>query len=573
MIDQSPNRLHLCLRPSTLRGAFYVSCGLFLAVPVAGLACIVGGVLAFAGCILALGLVLMGGMVLAIGGVGMVLFGFAGDRHEFTGGGLLAGICGLAAIGFFQIHNQQALNAAETALSNCWLTAGRLVQHLFFGQWLFLWAWSVVVLAIILAAIVLLLIAVLRSESFFKSRFFGIHYTCPKGHERGTPLFRCPQCSTLIRGLLPSRYGVFAAQCGRCEAKLPTLDWSGRADLQKVCEKCAADLHPATGNARETHLAIVGSESSGKTTLLYASLRQIARNYGPKYGFELDFGSAQGRRMVEGRMQRLASGLRLAKTPSVPRPPALNAAIRSRELDKRLVYLYDAAGEDFVNESRMSGHEFHRYLEGVLLVIDPFAEALSRSHQGASLDRRVWSESQPAVTDAAAVLQPFLNRLEEQMGISAEGVFPIPVAVVLTKTARFPRRMLRSRRECSAGDRRSVCDFMLDLGLANLIAVLESRFHRVAYFSTSAAEEVSTRSKRSRRLKAALPLLWLLVESGTLPRKALRQKPQSKFSRTKWGSRTSLMNCVTIWAGDRDGEPVPAPFSAEELASLGSTAP
>jgi hypothetical protein len=60
-------------------------------------------------------------------------------------------------------------------------------------------------------------------------------------------------------------------------------------------------------------------------------------------------------------------------------------------------------------------------------------------------------------------------------------------------------------------------EFLLDLGLANLVLGLETRFRKVAYFTTSAIEELPSPGRPLARLRAAVPLLWLIQQGGALP--------------------------------------------------------
>jgi hypothetical protein len=202
-----------------------------------------------------------------------------------------------------------------------------------------------------------------------------------------------------------------------------------------------------------------------------------------------------------------------------------------------LIYLYDVAGEDFAEEARMSGHRFHRFVDGLVLVIDPFAEALARHGNAGAIDRKAWSDVNPAATDVASVFQPFMNRLEQQMNVPAEGKFPIPIAVVVTKMGATPntpwsgiaqeRGLATAVRSCHQGTGElasvgkkplsPVRDFLLDLGLANLVFGLETRFQRVAYCTTSAIEELPSASRPAAPPRAAKPLLWLIRQAGALP--------------------------------------------------------
>ena len=540
MIDRSPSRLHPCLRPKTIGVAALVSTVAFLALPFGALICVVAGGFAYVVCTLVMLLLgLVGGLLLIVGGIAVAV-GLCGGRSEATGGGVVAGGIGLAGLALHDHCSRPVYAAGEAALAQCSQTAEFLAKELFLGYGVCFWSWSILAIIAILALGVLATIGIFRCEAFTKTRLLGIHYTCPACHERGIPQFRCPGCSTLASDLAPSRYGVFHAHCASCRAELPTLDLFGRLTLQKVCRNshCSADLaHPALGKQRELHLGIVGAQSSGKTTWMVASLWQLAQQFAPRNGFQVEFASDQQKKTLYDFVTGLASGARLGKTASTDRPRAFNVAIHPANGAGCLLYLYDAAGEDLKDEARMTGHRFHRFVDGLILVINPFAEALARPGKGGVTDRKAWSEINPAATDVASVIQPFMSRLEQQMNIPAEGQFPIPIAVVLTKMGALAKATWfgkAQKPDSAAGVNRSrqelrksatidkkpssqIRDFLLHLGLANLVLGLETRFRNIGYFTTSAIEEIPAANRSPVPPRAERPLLWLLQQTGAFP--------------------------------------------------------
>jgi hypothetical protein len=60
----------------------------------------------------------------------------------------------------------------------------------------------------------------------------------------------------------------------------------------------------------------------------------------------------------------------------------------------------------------------------------------------------------------------------------------------------------------------SIRDFLLNFGLANLVIGLETRFQKVAYFTTSAIEELPATNRPAARPRAAVHLLWLMQQGG-----------------------------------------------------------
>ncbi|MFO7906582.1 MAG: hypothetical protein ACQESR_03855 [Planctomycetota bacterium] len=541
MIDRSRGRLHFCLRPRTLGAVALISAGVFLAVPIAALLSVVAGGFAYAGCVLAMLLLGLAGGVLLIGGGVAIITGLLGGGSETTAGGVAACGVGLAGLAMCDYWNQPVLAAGEAAWTRCCQAAELLMSQVFLGRHVYLWSWSLLAIATTFALTLLAAIGILRFETFVKARLHRIRSTCPACNEPGALQFRCPSCATLASDLAPSPHGIFHAHCGKCQAELPTIDLLGRLALSKVCRYCSAELvHPAIGKQREAHFAIVGAQSSGKTTWMVASLWQVAREFAPTCGLKVEFANNRQKKTLHDIVQGLASGARMAKTASKRRPRAFNVAIYSSKGAGKgpgcLLYLYDAAGEDLTDEGRMSGHRFHRFVDGLFLVIDPFAEAIARSGRSGGMDRET-SKVHPATAEVAAVMEPFMSRLEQQLNVSAESVFSIPVAVVVGKMEPMshgpwssmaerlgPTAGVNSYREgvrgtANVGEKPSspVRAFLLDLGLANLVLGLETRFRKVAYFATSAVEEIPTANRRPAPRRAAVPLLWLIQQTGALP--------------------------------------------------------
>lgn len=538
MIDRSRKRLHFCLRPTTIGVAAIASAGAFIILPLIALICVIAGGFAYVGCVLAMLLLgVAGGLLLIAGGIATVV-GLCGGRSETTRGGVVASVVGLLGVAMHGHWDKPVWAAGEAALARCSEAAEFLTMQVFLGHNVYLWSWSVLAIVTTIALAVLTLIGILRCEAIVKARLHRIRYTCPACHEQGLPQFRCPGCSELVSDLAPSPYGIFHAHCAKCRAELPTLDSLGRHALPKVCgnRNCSADLaHSAIGKQGELHIGFVGAQSSGKTTLMIVSLWQVVQQFAAKFGLRVEFTDNQQKNTLHDFVGHLTSGARLAKTASMPRPRAFNVAIHTANGDGRLIYLYDVAGEDLTEEARMSGHRFHRFLDGLVLVVDPFAEALARAGRAGAIDREAWSEVNPAATNVASVFQPFVTRLEQQMNVSAEGKFPIPIAVVVTKMGAMPTApwssmtqtggsaaAVKSCRQgpneaANSGKKPSIRDFLLNMGLANLVLGLETRFRKVAYFTTSAIEELRSAGRPAVPPRAAVPLLWLIQQAGALP--------------------------------------------------------
>jgi hypothetical protein len=196
-----------------------------------------------------------------------------------------------------------------------------------------------------------------------------------------------------------------------------------------------------------------------------------------------------------------------------------------------LLYLYDAAGEDFeagdlaVGTHGLSGQDFHRFIDGVAFVVDPFAEEHFQ-HRGTA-----HSADNPARHDAAFVLGRLLPFWERLLQVGADRPIPVPVAVVVTKVDACglepyltpqdtPRVEESTARAASVAEEDSavVRQFLIGCGAGAAVSLLEERFTRVAYFGVSALgrgnDPADISPLRSRRVLG--PLVWLCYQTRAL---------------------------------------------------------
>jgi hypothetical protein len=534
MIDRS--HLHFCLRPRVLLGALGISIALFVVLPALSLLLVLLGALSFCVCCLLLALMgLLSYGCLIVGGFAAVGGVFSLKDNEKEGGAALgAGIIGLVVGGFcywlFEGRYSPVWWAAGASFGSCLQGASFVYLELWHGYQVYLWAWLVVTAALIAAALVLLAIGLLTLETPFKYTLLKVGYACPECHHRAVPLFRCPGCSELISDLWPTLYGVWTAPC-RCGVRMRTTDLGGRLlRYEKVCRNpaCKRDLKDkALGRSSEFHFAVVGAVSSGKSNLMITGVWQL-EEFAPSNGLDVNFTNPEEEQAYRGCIARFLEGRFLEKTGAGVIPKAFNVSVRSPSTTT-LLYLYDAAGEDFeAGEVRLLSHSFHDYIDGILFVVDPFAEP--DLHRGQS--REQVKRSFPASTDAADILGRLIPFWESILRVPPHGQFPIPLALVVTKMdacgleqrlapAFNPNKRcahLEEAVEQAEGNSAEVRRFLIEGGLANFVAMVEARFPRVAFFGVSALGRVPDQANHSpyRPRGALAPLLWLAYQSSAL---------------------------------------------------------
>ncbi|MGI9000563.1 MAG: TRAFAC clade GTPase domain-containing protein [Pseudonocardia sp.] len=381
-----------------------------------------------------------------------------------------------------------------------------------------------VVLAMVLAGLLRLLeLAVLRVR--------GITIECPACHRKATaPTYLCSHCPpsgqrALHRRLVPGVHGVFNRIC-QCGNGLPTLLASGKYKLEGFCQHCNAALPLKSMTAPTLHLPVVAGRQAGKTVFMVAAvagLEQQARN-GDAGGFEFaDPASLQEYQRARDAI-RNSSFNAIGATVPVDAAPAFNIYLGAGRT-KRLMYLYDVAGERLEQDS---GVETLRYIEhagGVVVIVDPF----SFSDVRRVVEPAILNGVRHSLADVDDVVSRFAEGLRQTIGARAGRKLDVKAAIVLTKCDALLRSNAVPHPYDQLGpaaldprmrvDRSDAIRMWLGstAGQGGLLAVLENTFSLSGYFAVSARDAFDNAEQRSGRTQMAvrnddpaLPLRWLL---------------------------------------------------------------
>ncbi|MGH3925731.1 MAG: hypothetical protein ACRDTT_23210, partial [Pseudonocardiaceae bacterium] len=206
----------------------------------------------------------------------------------------------------------------------------------------------------------------------------GITLECGSCHRRaGSPAYGCPYCPpgnpALHRRLIPGSLGVFSHVC-RCGNSLPTLLAKGKWKLPAYCQQegCNKPL-PVKGLTTPTfHVPVVAGRAAGKTVFMMAgvaSLETQARSSEDPSAFE--FAALQAKQeyvRVRSALEEAAFGGIGATLPEIS-VQAFNIYIGPEgSSSRRLMYLYDAAGERYETSDGVATFRFLGHTEGVVLI-------------------------------------------------------------------------------------------------------------------------------------------------------------------------------------------------------------
>lgn len=385
--------------------------------------------------------------------------------------------------------------------------------------------------AIFPTIMVVLILAYFLFADIFNLFAKKIYHTCPRCSSQEPPFYICPDCHQNIKGLRPSIYGVFQAQCDHCGYYLPTTDNGGRGTLKKVCSECKSDMiHSQLGKQSEYRFGIAGARSSGKTTLMTSAIAALKEEFGHENGIDISFGCSEEEREFKLKNQLLEKGRVLDQT-ARSFPKALTISLTSENGINSLIYIYDAAGEDFTeDEDRLEKHPIHLY-DGILLVVDPFGESGVRAGLVGKLDSEEINSNRPAEVNAAEVAGRLINVLERVLKVGVGKKIPLPLAIVTTKIDAFDSLSSIKRNPfggwyysltAAANDAEyyslKIRDFLQKAELGNFIRLVESRFARVGYFGVSSLGRTDDAYSGSafKSFGVSAPFVWLCYYSGSL---------------------------------------------------------
>jgi Double-GTPase 2 len=197
-----------------------------------------------------------------------------------------------------------------------------------------------------------------------------ITITCPACHRRAPrPVFLCPGCGARHTDLRPGRYGMLRRVCV-CGRSLPTLLLLGSHRLRGLCPYCDHPLAERSGSSAEVVLPLLGPPAAGKTTLMSAlvlALEQLSADGGGR----VEVASADTAGRLD-EVRRAAGGPHLEPTGTgLPRAYSLYATPARGA--RRLVHLFDTAGERLNRPDQAVEHRFLGLARTFVFVLDPMS--------------------------------------------------------------------------------------------------------------------------------------------------------------------------------------------------------
>lgn len=346
---------------------------------------------------------------------------------------------------------------------------------------------------------------IFRTYDTFYLRKNKVATICPSCYHRSQlPNYTCYQCDREHSDLRPGKFGIRKRKC-ICGTKLPTTALDKRYDLHALCEneQCHADLF--TKEATPITLSVIGGPSSGKTSFLMTAMHDLKEKLIQKQAWTMEFLRDDEEKVFNNQTVALAEGQYPNKTIE-QKPFAYNLKLSSEKWKRpKLLYMYDPAGEAYSNSENLRSHHYLDYIDGYVLIIDPFAipEVSVKYEQD---DLQFTNDVNPSATLPEDTYHTLMVHIANQYQVKETEKISVPIAIVINKVDAYQLEheiAATSLPEDTKADQNDAekmheqCKaFLKNTGYRTFVNQIESKFKTYRFFTSSSANLSDTTKKR-----------------------------------------------------------------------------
>lgn len=372
-------------------------------------------------------------------------------------------------------------------------------------------------LMLIFASIIYLAFSIIWGADKLYRSINKIFTACPHPgcyHKFDIPVYHCPNCNSPHTRLHPGPYGILSRTC-KCGAKLPQTFFNGRKKLAASCPNSTCGLPIDTKESRPIVIPIIGAPSVGKTCFATSFVYYMKEELGTTEETQFEFTSEVSSLTYEHNLASFKNGGAPLKTVEA-HPSAINIFLQLKHQKiRRILYLFDPAGEAYLDTSNTQTHRFYDYFHGAFFLIDPFS--IPTFYQEYA-EKIAINDVKPSAEHLEDVYDRVIINLEKNYGIKPDQKIKAPLAIVFTKVDvadledKFGETAGRIIQESDSSKFKSLDDgineacrnFLMDYEMAPILNKFESKFKNFRFFS------VSSKGANSVRIKA--PTKWLLEQ-------------------------------------------------------------
>lgn len=323
---------------------------------------------------------------------------------------------------------------------------------------------------------------------------YNVENPCPIcGHPSEPAVYRSHGLPLPVP-LMPGRWGVYYIEHPSTGEMMPTRFREGKDYLERECAHCHNIIAAQMGV--EKHIAFAGVPGSGKTTMMYRLLSQLLdRRIGLEAVASLTDDNSLEDRQFKRTYEQIEGGKRMTASDFPDqtrrgRRKAIQLLVNNprRVLPYRL-FFNDLAGEMFsVDKNRVEDAPFLRNTQLVLFTLDPLT--MNLMNLSLSPGMQEWFAGRgitPASTGRKYSIQDAVDRLLNMI-LNYRGGDGSREIHLIVNLAKSDEGYLGQRSRTSD----SLKDFVRnELGMENIVYMLDNTFKSVAYYAVSAAEASS----------------------------------------------------------------------------------
>lgn len=350
----------------------------------------------------------------------------------------------------------------------------------------------------------------------------GIFGACPKCKEKfKIPIYEC-KCGRAHTRLTPGVYGILKRKC-ECGELLPATFFNGRPGLCHIegyrakCPHC--DNIIRTGEAVPICIPVIGGPSVGKTCYITAVMKELIEDVCPTAGLSVRFYDNRNEVEYTQMVEKYKNGSLQTKTADL-NPAAFNFFIE-KIIPKRLVYLYDIAGEAFSTSDALDTQKQYEYSHGFVFIIDPLSIPEVRSSYDENSD---FSAYRASVTDLDDTFDAFLMNLKRISGLTANQLSKVPCAIAINKVDAYDleskigikaaNALMEENKELNLKDTWAAMDylarqFLIQNGMNNFLKSVDLNFKNNRYFSCSSLGHIQN-GREFNGIRVFEPVRWIV---------------------------------------------------------------
>ncbi len=299
------------------------------------------------------------------------------------------------------------------------------------------------------------------------------------------------------------------------------MSLTGRGRLTAICPHCHRDMGGNASEVKPICIAVAGGVNTGKSSYMMSLMNVLTDMNKPLFSLPGSLPEERDKRVLKKAVTDLSRGLPPMKTPATDITATMIDFHFSRNFGRR-VFLYDPAGETFRNSADIDRHGYYDFLNGIILLIDPFSSlAVREKAESLGVDMSRLAVSKDSIESGIGVLLDRVSALPRSERV--RGKWSIPCAVTINKADVEPvRSVILKKADPSRGGKAvaisSLCQsFLTDNEMGNIVRLLERNFHKIQYFAVSALGRTPDTSGRPfSPFRTEEPILWILRDCDSV---------------------------------------------------------